>query len=47
MAKDLRSFPAQVGDLVTVEVPVRASEFEVTALLKQLEDSRRYPAVLF
>src|SRR5262245_10137359 len=51
MAKDLRSFLDELrfhsGQLVEVEQPVRPHEFEVTALLKQIDDNRRYPAVLF
>ena len=51
MAADLRSFldrvRAETGDLVEIDRPVRPHEFEVTALLKQLEDKGRYPAVLF
>ncbi len=51
MAKDLRSFLEQLrsrpGELVEIERSVRPHDFEVTALLKQLEDSGQYPAVLF
>jgi 2,5-furandicarboxylate decarboxylase 1 len=51
VAKDLRSYLRQLrsrpGDLVEVERPVRPHQFEVTALLKQLEDQGRYPALLF
>jgi 2,5-furandicarboxylate decarboxylase 1 len=51
MAKDLRTFLAQLasrpGDLVEIERAVRPHDFEATALLKQLEDHRQYPAVLF
>lgn len=51
MAKDLRSFLNQLrsrqGDLVEIDRPVRPHDFEATALLKQLEDRRQYPAVLF
>jgi UbiD family decarboxylase len=51
LPKDLRSFLQQLrahpGELVEVERRVRPHEFEVTALLKQLEDRGRHPAVLF
>ncbi len=51
MPQDLRSFLAQLsarpGDLVEIERPIRPHAFEATALLKQLEDRRQYPAVLF
>ncbi len=51
MPNDLRSFlaalRAQAGDLLEIDRPVRPHEFEVTALLKQLDERRRYPAVLF
>jgi 2,5-furandicarboxylate decarboxylase 1 len=51
LPKDLQSFleqvRAQTADLVAIERPVRPDDFEVTALLKQLEDRRQYPAVLF
>jgi 2,5-furandicarboxylate decarboxylase 1 len=51
MAKDLRSFLEQLrarpGSLARVDKPVKPHEFEVTALLKQVEDRRRRPAVLF
>lgn len=51
MAKDLRGFLDRLrqhsGDLIEIDGPVRPHEFEVTALLKQLEDSGRTPAVLF
>jgi UbiD family decarboxylase len=35
------------GEVVEIDRPVKPHEFEVTALLKQLEDRRQYPAVLF
>ena len=51
MAKDLRGFldrlRARGGDLVEIDQPVKPHEFDVTALLKNLEDSGRYPAVHF
>lgn len=51
MAKDLRSFLAQLqsrpDDLLTIERPVRPGEFEVTALLQQIEGKHPCPAVLF
>lgn len=51
MAKDLATYLDQLrsraGELVEIERPVRPAEFEATALLKQLEDKGRYPAVLF
>ena len=51
MAKNLRSFLDQLrshrGALLEIERPVRPHDFDVTALLKQLEDDGRYPAVLF
>lgn len=51
MPKNLQSFLAQVrtqtGDLIEIERPVRPDAFEVTALLKQIEDRRQYPAVVF
>lgn len=51
MAKDLRGFldrlRARGGDLVEIDRPVKPHEFEITALLKNLEDSGRYPAVHF
>lgn len=51
MANDLRRFidgvKRQTGDLVEIDKPVKPHEFEVTALLKQLEDKHRYPMVLF
>jgi len=51
MANDLRRFiegvKRQTGDLVEIDKPVKPHEFEVTALLKQLEDKHRYPMVMF
>ena len=51
LPKDLQSFlkevRVQTGDLIEIDRPVRPDDFEVTALLKQLEDRRQYPAVLF
>ncbi|HWE76077.1 MAG TPA: UbiD family decarboxylase [Stellaceae bacterium] len=51
MTNDLRRFidgvKRQTGDLLEIDKPVRPHEFEVTALLKQLEDKHRYPMVLF
>src|SRR5215469_8607119 len=51
MANDLRRFiegvKRQTGDLLEIDKPVKPHEFEVTALLKQLEDKQRYPMVLF
>ncbi|HLH22332.1 MAG TPA: UbiD family decarboxylase [Chloroflexota bacterium] len=51
MPNDLRRFLAalqsQPGDLVEIDRVVRPDAFEVTALLKQLDERRRYPAVLF
>ena len=51
MVNDLRAFLDKVrretGDLVEVVRSLRPGEFEATALLKQLEDRREYPAVLF
>ena len=51
MVNDLRAFLDKVrrdtGDLVEVERSVRPAEFEATALLKQLEERKEYPAVLF
>jgi UbiD family decarboxylase len=52
MAKDLRGFLDELrtagGDeLVEIDAPVRPDAFEVTAVLKQFEDRRRHPAVLF
>src|SRR4051812_25839056 len=51
MANDLRAFLQKVrrrkGDLLEIDRPLRPAEFEATALLKQLEDRRQYPAVLF
>jgi len=51
VAKDLQDFVAAIGsrpgDLVEIDRPVKPHDFEVTALLKQLEDEHRYPAVLF
>jgi len=49
LAKDLRAFLRQLRDdeLVEVDRAVKPHEFEVTALLKQLEDRRQYPAVMF
>jgi 2,5-furandicarboxylate decarboxylase 1 len=48
---DLRAFLQKLergrGGLLEIERPVRPGEFESTALLKQLEDRREYPAVLF
>jgi 2,5-furandicarboxylate decarboxylase 1 len=51
MANDLRRFMEGVkrhtGDVLEIDKPVKPHEFEVTALLKQLEDRQRYPMVLF
>lgn len=51
MANDLRRFiegvKRQTGNLLEIDKPVKPHEFEVTALLKQLEDKHRYPMVLF
>lgn len=51
MPKDLRGFlhelRARPDELIEVDRPVRPHEFEVTALLKQLEDRGRHPALLF
>ncbi|HEX3972347.1 MAG TPA: hypothetical protein VHX19_13540, partial [Stellaceae bacterium] len=52
MAKSLRGFVDQLRarggeDLVEIDKPVRPHEFDVTAILKQLEDNGRTPAVLF
>ncbi len=51
MVKDLRHFIDGVQhttrDLTEIEQPVKPHEFEVTALLKQLEDKRRYPLTRF
>ncbi len=51
MANDLRRFLDQVrqktGDIVEIERRVRPHEFEVTALLKQLEDRHQYPLTWF
>ncbi len=35
------------GEIVRVDKPVRPAEFEVTALLKHLENRNRYPVVFF
>src|SRR5579872_1476557 len=51
MANDLRRFidgvKRQTGDLLEIDKPVKPHEYEVTALLKQLEDKHRYPMVRF
>jgi 2,5-furandicarboxylate decarboxylase 1 len=51
MPSDLRSYLDALrrlpGALVEVDRPVRPHEFDVTALLKQLDERRDYPAVLF
>jgi 2,5-furandicarboxylate decarboxylase 1 len=51
LAKDLSHFLQavrdQTGDLLEIDRSVRPGEFEVTALLKQIEERRQYPAVLF
>ncbi|MSQ50631.1 MAG: UbiD family decarboxylase [Betaproteobacteria bacterium] len=51
MVNDLRAFLDKVRretrDLIEVERPVRPAEFEATAILKQLEDRKQYPAVMF
>lgn len=51
MTKDLRGFLDRLrrrsGDLIEIDRPVRPHEFDVTAILKQLEDRGRTPAVLF
>ena len=51
-AKDLRSFIRQLReqrptDLVEVKRQVRPDQFEVTAILEQLDRERRYPTALF
>jgi hypothetical protein len=48
MAKSLRGYVDQLrtrDDFIEIDKPVRPHEFEVTAILKQLEDSGRTPAV--
>src|SRR6185437_2185643 len=51
MARDLQAFVEELrrrsGDLVEVARAVKPHEFEVTAILKQLEERHCYPAVLF
>jgi 2,5-furandicarboxylate decarboxylase 1 len=50
MAKSLRGFVDQLrtrSDFIEIDKPVRPHEFDVTAILKQLEDSGHTPAVLF
>jgi 2,5-furandicarboxylate decarboxylase 1 len=51
LARDLREYLQQLrarpGELIEIDKPVRPHEFEVTALLKQLEDRGRHPALLF
>jgi 2,5-furandicarboxylate decarboxylase 1 len=51
MPNDLRRFLDEVralpGELVEIGRAVRPHEFDVTALLHQLDERRRYPAVLF
>jgi 2,5-furandicarboxylate decarboxylase 1 len=51
MPSDLRSYLDALrrlpGALVEVDRPVGPHEFDVTALLKQLDERRDYPAVLF
>jgi UbiD family decarboxylase len=51
MPKDLRRFlellRSRPGELVEIDRPVCPQEFDVTALLKQLDERRSYPAVLF
>lgn len=51
MANDLRRFidgvKRHAGGILEIDKPVRPHEFEVTALLKQLEDKQRYPMVRF
>jgi len=51
MAKNLRGFVDQLrmrgGDLIEIDKPVQPHQFGITAILKQLEDSARTPAVLF
>lgn len=47
MARDLGTFLDEVDDLKTVEESVNPAEFEVTALLQNLEDEGRFPAILF
>jgi len=49
LARDLQNFLKQLDDdeLIEIDRPVKPHEFEATALLKQLEDRRQYPAVQF
>lgn len=52
MAKDLRSFLDELarvapGDLLRIARPVMPHQFEVTAILQQLEERERYPLLLF
>src|SRR5690348_2653360 len=51
MARNLQAFVEELrrrpGDLVEIARAVKPHEFEVTALLKQLEERHCYPAVLF
>lgn len=47
MARDLGSFLEEIPDLKHVSESVNPAEFEVTALLQNLESERRFPAILF
>jgi UbiD family decarboxylase len=52
MAKDLSGFISRISaefpdQVVTVRRPIRASEYEVTAILQHLDDRGEYPMALF
>src|SRR5215208_3333434 len=52
MPKDLSGFISRISaefpdQVVTVRRPVRASEYEVTAILQHLDDAGQYPMALF
>ena len=52
MPKDLSGFISRISaefpdQVVTVRRPVRASEYEVTAMLQHLDDRGEYPMALF
>ena len=52
MPKDLSGFISRISaefpdQVVTIRRPVRASEYEVTAILQHLDDRGEYPMALF
>ena len=52
MPKDLSSFISRISaefpdQVVSVRRPIRASDFEVSAVLQHLDDAGQYPMTLF